>query len=170
LKLEKYLQCLIVEITINKNWWERKKNLEKSCTAMKLRQSAELMVVLPDEPFAQLDVARKITSLALASRLGWLEAEAERLRAQLAEAEDLRERVEQLNAALAVATGCLRRAEEENVPLISFLPVEAAVLRAERYPILSTSRTTEPYQRLVAALAASQILRIIQGLRHGLAS
>jgi hypothetical protein len=170
LKLEKYLQCLIVEITINKNWWERKKNLEKSCTAMKLRQSAELMVVLPDEPFAQLDVARKITSLALASRLGWLEAEAERLRAQLAEAEDLRERVEQLNAALAVATGCLRRAEEEKVPLISFLPVEAAVLRAERYPILSTSRTTEPYQRLVAALAASQILRIIQGLRHGLAS
>jgi hypothetical protein len=172
--LEKYLQCLIVEITINKNWWERKKNLEKSCTAMKLRQSAELMVVLPDEPFAQLDVARKITSLALASRLGWLEAEAERLRAQLAErdseAEDLRERVEQLDAALAVATGRLRRAEEEKVPLISFLPVEAAVLRAERYPILSTSRTTEPYQRLVAALAASQILRIIQGLRHGLAS
>jgi hypothetical protein len=131
---------------------------------------AELMAVLPDDPFAQLEVARKITSLALASRLGWLEAEAERLRAQLAEAEDLRERVEQLNAALAVATGCLRRAEEENVPLISFLPVEAAVLRAERYPILSTSRTTEPYQRLVAALAASQILRIIQGLRHGLAS
>jgi hypothetical protein len=99
---------------------------------------AELMAVLPDDPFAQLEVARKITSLALASRLGWLEAEAERLRAQLAErdseAEDLRERVEQLDAALAVATGRLRRAEEEKVPLISFLPVEAAVLRAECYP------------------------------------
>jgi hypothetical protein len=88
---------------------------------------AELMAVLPDDPFAQLDVARKITSLALASRLGRLEAEAARLRAQLAErdseAEDLRERVEQLDAALAVATGRLRRA--------SFLPAEAAVLRPE---------------------------------------
>jgi hypothetical protein len=80
---------------------------------------AELVAVLPSDPFAQLDVARKITSIALSSRLGRLEAEAARLRAQLAErdaeAEDLRERVEQLDAALAVATGRLRRVEEEKV-------------------------------------------------------
>ncbi|KAL6610200.1 hypothetical protein ACP70R_040169 [Stipagrostis hirtigluma subsp. patula] len=83
---------------------------------------AEVMAVLPADPFAQLDVARKITSMALAARLGCLEAEAERLRAQLAdrdaEAEDLRERVEQLDAALAVATGRLRRAEEEKETLL----------------------------------------------------
>ena len=80
---------------------------------------AELVAVLPSDPFAQLDVARKITSIALSSRLGRLEAEAARLRALLAErdaeAEDLRERVEQLDAALAVATGRLRRVEEEKV-------------------------------------------------------
>jgi hypothetical protein len=70
---------------------------------------AELVSVLPSDPFAQLDVARRITSIALSHRLGLLEAEAARLRSQLAErdaeAEDLRERVEQLDAALAVATG-----------------------------------------------------------------
>ncbi|AQK85843.1 hypothetical protein ZEAMMB73_Zm00001d038155 [Zea mays] len=78
---------------------------------------AELIAVLPSDPFAQLDVARKITSIALSHRLGLLEAEAARLRSQLAErdaeAEDLREHVEQLDAALAVATGRLRHAEEE---------------------------------------------------------
>jgi len=83
---------------------------------------AELVAVLPSDPFAQLDVARKITSIALSSRLGRLEAEAARLRAQLAErdaeAEDLRERVEQLDAALAVATGRLRRVEEEKETLV----------------------------------------------------
>ena len=80
---------------------------------------AELVAVLPSDPFAQLDVARRITSIALSSRLGRLEAEAARLRALLAErdaeAEDLRDRVEQLDAALAVATGRLRRVEEEKV-------------------------------------------------------
>ncbi|RLN00158.1 uncharacterized protein C2845_PM06G22070 [Panicum miliaceum] len=84
--------------------------------------SAELVAVLPSDPFAQLDVARKITSIALSSRLGRLEAEAARLRAQLAErdaeAEDLRERVEQLDAALAVATGRLGRVEEEKETLV----------------------------------------------------
>ncbi|TVU19321.1 hypothetical protein EJB05_35465 [Eragrostis curvula] len=84
---------------------------------------AELMALLPDDPFAQLDVARKITSMALASRLGLLEDEAARLRAQLAErdaeAEDLRERVEQLDTALAVTSGRLRRAEEEKETLLS---------------------------------------------------
>ncbi|XP_062180595.1 uncharacterized protein At4g15545-like [Phragmites australis] len=84
---------------------------------------AELVAVLPADPFAQLDVARKITSIALTSRLGRLEAEAARLHAQLAErdaeAEDLRERVEQLDAALAVASGRLRRAEEEKETLLS---------------------------------------------------
>ncbi|KAF8719796.1 hypothetical protein HU200_024553 [Digitaria exilis] len=83
---------------------------------------AELMAALPSDPFAQLDVARKITSIALSSRLGRLEAEAARLRAQLAErdaeAEDLRERVEQLDAAHAVATGRLRRVEEEKETLV----------------------------------------------------
>lgn len=77
----------------------------------------ELAAVLPADPFEQLDVARKITSIALASRVGRLEAEAAGLRAQLAQrddtAEDLRERVEQLESALALATDRLTRAEGE---------------------------------------------------------
>uniref|UniRef100_A0ACD5THB4 Uncharacterized protein n=1 Tax=Avena sativa TaxID=4498 RepID=A0ACD5THB4_AVESA len=77
----------------------------------------QLAAVLPSDPFEQLDVARKITSLALASRVGRLEAEAAGLRAQLAQrddtAEDLRERVEQLESALALATDRLSRAEDE---------------------------------------------------------
>jgi hypothetical protein len=79
----------------------------------------ELAAVLPADPFEQLDVARKITSIALASRVGRLEAEAAALRAQLAQrddtAEDLRERVEQLESALALATDRLTRAEGEKV-------------------------------------------------------
>uniref|UniRef100_A0ACD5TLB0 Uncharacterized protein n=1 Tax=Avena sativa TaxID=4498 RepID=A0ACD5TLB0_AVESA len=77
----------------------------------------QLAAVLPADPFEQLDVARKITSIALASRVGRLEAEASGLRAQLAQrddaAEDLRERVEQLESALALATDRLSRAEDE---------------------------------------------------------
>ncbi|CAD6272175.1 unnamed protein product [Miscanthus lutarioriparius] len=82
---------------------------EAAPTVVDFGLPAELMTVLPSDPFAQLDVARRITSMALSHRLGRLEAEAARLRSQLAErdaeAEDLRERVEQLDAALAVATG-----------------------------------------------------------------
>jgi ferritin-like metal-binding protein YciE len=81
----------------------------------------ELAAVLPADPFEQLDVARKITSIALASRVGRLEAEAAELRAQLAQrddtAEDLRERVEQLESALALATDRLSRSEDEKVSL-----------------------------------------------------
>ncbi|GJN14240.1 hypothetical protein PR202_gb01038 [Eleusine coracana subsp. coracana] len=84
---------------------------------------AELVALLPADPFAQLDVARKITSMALAFRLGRVEAEAARLRAQLAErdaeAEDLRERVEQLDTALGVASARIRRAEEEKETLLT---------------------------------------------------
>ncbi|GJM88555.1 hypothetical protein PR202_ga04630 [Eleusine coracana subsp. coracana] len=84
---------------------------------------AELVALLPADPFAQLDVARKITSMALAFRLGRVEAEAARLRAQLAErdaeAEDLSERVEQLDTALGVASARIRRAEEEKETLLT---------------------------------------------------
>ncbi|KAF6984672.1 hypothetical protein CFC21_002640 [Triticum aestivum] len=82
----------------------------------------ELAAVLPADPFEQLDVARKITSIALASRVGRLEAEAAGLRAQLARrddaAEDLRERVEQLESALALATDRLSRAEDDKETLL----------------------------------------------------
>uniref|UniRef100_J3M723 At4g15545-like C-terminal domain-containing protein n=1 Tax=Oryza brachyantha TaxID=4533 RepID=J3M723_ORYBR len=76
-----------------------------AAVAAEFRLPAEVVAVLPEDPFEQLDVARKITSIALAL------AERDAL------AEDLRERVEQLDASLAVATGRLRRIEEEKEAL-----------------------------------------------------
>ncbi|KQK06309.1 hypothetical protein BRADI_2g25640v3 [Brachypodium distachyon] len=95
---------------------------EEAPPAVEFGLPRELAAVLPTDPFEQLDVARKITSIALASRVGRLEAECARLRAQLAErddaTEDLRERVEQLDSALALATDRLRLAEEEKETLL----------------------------------------------------
>ncbi|MFS7895699.1 hypothetical protein Hanom_Chr00s003270g01710991 [Helianthus anomalus] len=47
----------------------------------------ELLSVLPSDPFQQLDVARKITSIALSSRVSALESESSDLRQQLADKE-----------------------------------------------------------------------------------
>ncbi|KAF2287769.1 hypothetical protein GH714_002646 [Hevea brasiliensis] len=49
----------------------------------------EVLQVLPTDPFEQLDVARKITSIAIATRVSSLESESSALRAQLAEKDDL---------------------------------------------------------------------------------
>ncbi|KAJ9182004.1 hypothetical protein P3X46_006042 [Hevea brasiliensis] len=49
----------------------------------------EVLRVLPSDPFEQLDVARKITSIAIATRVSSLESESSALRAQLAEKDDL---------------------------------------------------------------------------------
>lgn len=49
----------------------------------------EVVGVLPSDPFEQLDVARKITSIALATRVSKLEFESSMLRRKLAEKEDL---------------------------------------------------------------------------------
>ncbi|XP_076907504.1 uncharacterized protein At4g15545-like isoform X2 [Bidens hawaiensis] len=49
----------------------------------------EILSVLPSDPFQQLDVARKITSIALSTRVSALEAESSDLRQQLADRETL---------------------------------------------------------------------------------
>ncbi|MQM04849.1 hypothetical protein Taro_037649 [Colocasia esculenta] len=83
----------------------------------------EVLVVLPDDPFEQLDVARKITSIALASRVTKLEAEASRLRWELAEKEEivaeLRAQVESLDASLGEISQHLAQADEEKAALRS---------------------------------------------------
>lgn len=45
----------------------------------------EILSVIPTDPYDQLDLARKITSMALASRVSKLESEAGRLRNKLNE-------------------------------------------------------------------------------------
>ena len=84
----------------------------------------EILAVIPTDPYEQLDVARKITSMAIASRVSRLEADAARLRRDLAD----RDRNEaDLRARLAAAL-------DENVssPVAVILPM-SVVLR----PVLS---------------------------------
>ena len=49
----------------------------------------EVLQILPSDPFEQLDVARKITSIALSTRVSALESESSTLRAKLAEKDSL---------------------------------------------------------------------------------
>ncbi|CAB4262828.1 unnamed protein product [Prunus armeniaca] len=65
----------------------------------------EVLQVLPSDPFEQLDVARKITSVALSTRVSALESESYALRAKLAEKDqliaELQAQVESLDASLS---------------------------------------------------------------------
>lgn len=78
---------------------------------------AELLAVLPADPFDQLEIARKITALAVTSRVEQLEAEAADFRQQLAEKDmvisSLQERVGQLQQALQQCTNRLSSALDE---------------------------------------------------------
>ncbi|KAF3336956.1 hypothetical protein FCM35_KLT19542 [Carex littledalei] len=82
-----------------------------------------VLEVLPSDPFEQLDVARKITSIALATRVARLESEAAWLRATLAEKDDLvaelRVQLETLDASLSDMSSQLARVEEEKENLVN---------------------------------------------------
>ncbi|CAJ2658542.1 hypothetical protein L195_g015686 [Trifolium pratense] len=82
----------------------------------------ELLQVLPSDPFEQLDVARKITSIALSTRVNTLQSEASALRAELAEKDglidELQAQVEPLHAALSEAADKLALAEQDKEKLL----------------------------------------------------
>ncbi|KAL8161928.1 hypothetical protein V2J09_013417 [Rumex salicifolius] len=82
----------------------------------------EILQVLPSDPFTQLDVARRITSLALATRVSALESEAADLRHHLSDKDqiidDLRSRIESLDTALSDATDKLAAAQQEKEELL----------------------------------------------------
>ncbi|CAI0466558.1 unnamed protein product [Linum tenue] len=82
----------------------------------------EVLQVLPSDPFEQLDVARKITSIALATRVSSLEAESSSLRAQLADRDnlvaDLESQIESLDASLSAASDKLSLADQEKDKLL----------------------------------------------------
>ncbi|KAK3143712.1 hypothetical protein QOZ80_4AG0303980 [Eleusine coracana subsp. coracana] len=67
----------------------------------------EILAVIPTDPYEQLDVARKITSMAIASRVSRLEADVARLHRELADRDraesDLRARLAETDARLFVA-------------------------------------------------------------------
>lgn len=83
----------------------------------------EILSVIPTDPYDQLDLARKITSMAIASRVTKLETEAGRLRQKLHEkdryVEELEDKVSQLEGACQDAELRLKITREDNVFQIS---------------------------------------------------
>ncbi|OVA04407.1 hypothetical protein BVC80_1395g128 [Macleaya cordata] len=82
----------------------------------------EIISVLPSDPFEQLDIARKITSIALSTRVSKLESESSRLQAKIEEKDDLiselQSQIESLDAALSETTDRLTRADQEKENLL----------------------------------------------------
>jgi len=79
----------------------------------------ELLQVLPSDPYEQLDVARRITSVALSTRVNALQSESSTLRDELADRErliaELQTQVDSLDAALSEAADKLARADQDKV-------------------------------------------------------
>ncbi|GFY85199.1 hypothetical protein Acr_03g0019730 [Actinidia rufa] len=82
----------------------------------------ELLEVLPLDPFEQLDVARKITSIALSTRVSALESEASVLRHTLTDRDnviaDLQAQIESLGASLSETADKLGHADQEKESLM----------------------------------------------------
>ncbi|KAL4388032.1 hypothetical protein GQ457_09G022800 [Hibiscus cannabinus] len=82
----------------------------------------EVLQVLPPDPFDQLDVARKITSIALSSRVSSLEAESFSLKHQLADKDqqiaDLCAQIDALEASLSETSDKLLKADQEKESLL----------------------------------------------------
>ncbi|KAH7442611.1 hypothetical protein KP509_03G096200 [Ceratopteris richardii] len=76
----------------------------------------EVLAVLPDDPYEQLDVARKITAIAISSRLAMLEKESAELRKALDEKDvivhSMQERIDQLKQELLSSNFQLSKALE----------------------------------------------------------
>ena len=79
----------------------------------------EILSVIPTDPYEQLDLARKITSMALASRVSKLESEVGRMRHRLHEKDqalfDLEDRFGSLERAYQEAQARLNIALDDNV-------------------------------------------------------
>ena len=81
--------------------------------------SDEILAVIPTDPYDQLDLARKITSMAIASRVSKLESEVTRLRQMMYEKDrvafDLEEKASQLERAYQESESGLMTVIDENV-------------------------------------------------------
>ena len=79
----------------------------------------DVLSVLPSDPYEQLEVAKKITAMAISSRLSQLEAQTGKLRGKLNEKEEivynLENRVSELEQALHDSSSRLSQALDEQV-------------------------------------------------------
>ncbi|KAH0471143.1 hypothetical protein IEQ34_000866 [Dendrobium chrysotoxum] len=91
-------------------------------TAIGFNLPESLIAVLPSDPFEQLDLARKITSIALATRLAKLEDEIDGLSRTVSDRDDLiaklRAHIESLDSTLGELSGQLNRTQEEKETLL----------------------------------------------------
>jgi hypothetical protein len=93
----------------------------------------EILAVIPTDPYEQLDVARKITSMAITSRVSRLEADAARLRRDLVD----RDHAEaELRARLADSDARLAAALDENVSSRPF-PLPHRIMICDWLPSLT---------------------------------
>ncbi|KAG0586380.1 hypothetical protein KC19_2G086300 [Ceratodon purpureus] len=85
--------------------------------------SQEVLSVLPADPYEQLDVARRITAMAVSSRMSKLEAETGKLRQKLAEKDHmihgLQERVSAAQSTLVETNAKISKSMEEQTKLVS---------------------------------------------------
>ncbi|OAY48639.1 uncharacterized protein At4g15545 isoform X1 [Manihot esculenta] len=81
----------------------------------------EILAVMPTDPYDQLDLARKITSMAIASRVSKLEAETGRMRQKIYEQDriiyELEEKVSNMQRAYLEAESRLKISLDENMKL-----------------------------------------------------
>lgn len=88
----------------------------------KLDLPDELLEVLPADPFEQLDVARKITSIALSTRVNALESEASVLRQEVADKDaiisSLESQIDSLDASLNEASDRLAQVQQDKESLM----------------------------------------------------
>lgn len=84
----------------------------------------EVLQVLPSDPYEQLDVARRITAMAVAARVSKLESETGKLRQKLTEKEHiiygLQERVVEAETTLQETSARLSHALDEQVVFFFF--------------------------------------------------
>ncbi|KZV36258.1 hypothetical protein F511_14276 [Dorcoceras hygrometricum] len=82
----------------------------------------DILSVIPTDPYDQLDLARKITSMAIASRVSKLETEAGRLQQKLQEKDrrivELEDKVSELETAYEEAELRLKSTHENNMKLL----------------------------------------------------
>ncbi|XVE52826.1 hypothetical protein DITRI_Ditri02bG0155300 [Diplodiscus trichospermus] len=88
---------------------------------MDFNLAEEILAVIPTDPYEQLDLARKITSMAIASRVSNMEAEMGRMRAKMYEKDrviyELEEKISRLQQANHDAESRLKIAFDENIKL-----------------------------------------------------
>lgn len=85
----------------------------------------EILAVMPTDPYDQLDLARKITSMAIASRVSKLETETGTMRQMLYEKDrlicELEERLSHVQKVYQEADSKLKIFIDDNVSLLNFV-------------------------------------------------